>query len=197
MLDWSKHSARIRNYRIWVITAWRRNGCWGGDRRGNDKKKRTNKSFLHCEPERDPVHHLQSIHITLLGKNIIPDEMQQLTTSLQSQCRVLPALLQLPSGSCRQQGWSLQPGPLTPSRHAESLTPITQDGFGEMSSHSSSHNTGRCFPPARCSIPLPQAAAQEQSRLCTEAVPAQNVAPWPQLQRSWCVPEREAYFNLF
>lgn len=67
--------------------------------------------FLHCEPERDMVHRLQSIHITLLGKNIIPAEIQQFTTSpaqgpssASSQCRVLPASLERPSGSCWQHG---------------------------------------------------------------------------------------------
>lgn len=59
---------------------------------GEKKKKRP---FLHCEPERDPVHRLQSIHTTPLGKNINPDEIQQLITSPQSQCRVFPAPLEL------------------------------------------------------------------------------------------------------
>lgn len=132
---------------------------------------------MHCEPERDAVHHLQSIHITLLGKSIIPDETQQLTTSPQSQGRVLPAPLELPSGSCQQQGWCFQPRPLSPVHHAESLTAVTQDGFWEMSSRQSSHDAERCFPPALCSNPVAAGCCPGAERIgrCSRASPKRGV----------------------
>lgn len=147
---------------------------------------------MHCEPEMDLMHRLQSIHITLLSKNTTPDETEQLTSSCPSQCRVLPARQELPAERLVLTAWA--PYPSAPT---ESLTPVMQDGFGEMSSHECCHNTRTCFPPAFCSSTLPQAVAQEQSRSRAAAVPARNMESWPQLQRSWCVPEVEAYFILF
>lgn len=141
------------------------------------KKKKGERSFLHCETERDAVHRLQSIHITLLGKNIIPDETQQLTTSPQSQCRVLPAPLELPSGSCQQQGWCFQPRPLSPAHHAESLTAVTQDGFWEMSSRQSGRDAERRFPPALCSKPAAAGCCPGAERIgcCSRASPKSGV----------------------
>lgn len=91
ILDWSKGSARMRNYRNWIVTVWRRNGCWGGGKRGN-VHTHTHRPFLHGEPRREP-RALLTIHSHYTsGKKYY--FIEQLTTSSQRQHRILPAYCQ-------------------------------------------------------------------------------------------------------
>lgn len=140
--------------------------AWEGIEMATQKKKKKENKLLHCEPEMDLMHRLQSIHITLLGKNITPDEIQQLTSSSQSQCRVVPAPQEPPSGSCQQQGWCSQPGPLTPV-HPQSPWPLLcRMGFGRWALRNPATTPGGVFfqpsAPAHCHKLLPRSRADRE-----------------------------------
>lgn len=118
----------------------------------------------------DLMHRLQSIHITLLSKNITPDKTEQLTSSSPSQCRVLPAQQEPPSGSCQQKDWCSQPGPLTPV-HPQSPWPLLcRMGLGRWALMNPATTLGGVFlqpsAPVHCHKLLPRSRADHELQPC-------------------------------